>query len=367
MATPFMNLSLPTPTVTIGPGWATDLNTALERVDEHDHSSGFGQKITPAGLNISDDLDINDNNLDNVNSMRMKSQSGSLGGASDIRSVYSVSGDLYYNNGSGTAIQITSGSGLNAASLGGIGGDYATSTASLFYTSASSLFTFDRSSGVRADVDLGEVTIREGVVSANGITLKSPTSLGASYNLTLPSAVPASTKILTMTSGGVVSPLYDVDNSTTEISSNNIIVKDAGITDAKIAATAVSYAKLSATARGDIFSKVMTNSVTAIPVTTWTAITNFSLSVTTANTVSVTLSVSGASSSAVFSGSNTILRVLRAGLPIAYFNTADHVSGFTIVDEIGSSSAYTLEGYSITGGNFTMTDIQAVATITPGQ
>ena len=61
--TPNMNLSLPVPTSTVGPAWASQLNTAVEVVDDHDHSSGKGKKVTPAGISINADLDINSNNL----------------------------------------------------------------------------------------------------------------------------------------------------------------------------------------------------------------------------------------------------------------------------------------------------------------
>ena len=37
--TTFMNLVLPTPGERLGPTWATDINTAFSRIDEHDHSA----------------------------------------------------------------------------------------------------------------------------------------------------------------------------------------------------------------------------------------------------------------------------------------------------------------------------------------
>lgn len=108
--TPFMNLTLPTPSVTLGPEWATELVTALETIDAHDHSSGFGAKITPAGLNINTDLNINSYRLVNVKSTKHTDQGATLTGATNASSVYSVGGNLYYTNGSGVAVQLTSGS-----------------------------------------------------------------------------------------------------------------------------------------------------------------------------------------------------------------------------------------------------------------
>lgn len=115
--TTHMSLQLPTVSVTLGPTWATYLNTALETIDSHDHSSGKGTRVTPAGLNINADLEMNGNDLTEVRSIRLENHSGSLVGASDLGAVYAYAGNLYYNNSSGTPIQLTSGGGLNSAGL----------------------------------------------------------------------------------------------------------------------------------------------------------------------------------------------------------------------------------------------------------
>lgn len=115
MATLNMNLSLPTPTVTIGPDWATQLNAALETVDEHDHSSGKGVKITPAGLNINTTLDLQDQDLINVNTFHLVDLSATLTGASYARSIQAVNGNLYFVNNAGNAVQITDGGAIVAA------------------------------------------------------------------------------------------------------------------------------------------------------------------------------------------------------------------------------------------------------------
>lgn len=107
-----MNLDLPTVSITLGPEWATKLNEALERIDIHDHSSTLGVKITPAGLNINDDLTFNSNSATNIKALRLISNSSTLTGASNIRSLYSSGGNLYFTNAAGTAVQITDGSSL---------------------------------------------------------------------------------------------------------------------------------------------------------------------------------------------------------------------------------------------------------------
>lgn len=115
-----MVLVLPDPEVTIGPDWANDLNTALERVDLHDHSNNFGVQVTPAGLNINTDLPFNANNATLLRSLRLVTQSAVLSSATDKGCVYEVNGDLYYNNAAGTAVQITSGGAIVSPGSGAI-------------------------------------------------------------------------------------------------------------------------------------------------------------------------------------------------------------------------------------------------------
>lgn len=116
MTTANLLLDLPTVSVTIGPTWASKLNTALELVDAHDHSSGKGVKVTPAGLDITADLDLQENNLDDARSLRLANSTSTLDGAADVRCVYVYNGELYYNNSAGTQVQLTAGGQVNAGS-----------------------------------------------------------------------------------------------------------------------------------------------------------------------------------------------------------------------------------------------------------
>lgn len=103
-STPNMGMVLPTVSTTLGPTWAQELNDALSLNDAHDHSSGKGVKITPAGLNINVALDFQDNNLLNVAAVEFMSTAVTN---ANLNSIYAVLGNLYFNNGSGTPIQIT--------------------------------------------------------------------------------------------------------------------------------------------------------------------------------------------------------------------------------------------------------------------
>ena len=107
--TAFMNLELPTVTITLGPEWANQVNAALEVVDAHDHSSGSGTKVTPLGLNINSELEFANNRASDLELVEFRSQSTTKTGSSNANSIYSTSGNLYFTNGNGVAIQLTSG------------------------------------------------------------------------------------------------------------------------------------------------------------------------------------------------------------------------------------------------------------------
>lgn len=118
-----MSLEKPEPNVTLGPDWAQKLNDALDLIDAHDHSSGKGVKITPAGLNINADLPLNENDITLLRTAAFVAQAGTLSTV-DKRALYAVGGDLYWNNGSGGAVQVTNGS----AVVSSISGAFATKT-----------------------------------------------------------------------------------------------------------------------------------------------------------------------------------------------------------------------------------------------
>jgi len=121
-----MNLDLPTVSTTLGPEWASDLNAAFEAVDEHDHSTGKGLKITPAGMDISSDLDMKDNDLQNA--LTLNISSGASVDTAKTSTLQRIGQNLYWVNSSGTSVQITSGSSIVSPGSGafsvGIPGSY---------------------------------------------------------------------------------------------------------------------------------------------------------------------------------------------------------------------------------------------------
>lgn len=123
MSTFYMQMDLPVVSTTLGPTWAAELNAALGVVDEHDHTSGKGKQVPSAGININADLTFAGWAAINLKYSGYVPEGGSLA-ATYTNAIYSVNGDLYWNNGTGQAVKVTDGATINAASIGGIGGDY---------------------------------------------------------------------------------------------------------------------------------------------------------------------------------------------------------------------------------------------------
>ena len=130
--TTYMSLTLPTPGERLGPTWASDLNTALTSIDSHDHVS-VGRKLGSAALNIDADLSftvVSGTSTTAYAATNMKflgmslntSPSTALPAASfpNILFTGGSSGDLYFNDGSNTQIQLTSGGALNASGVSAI-------------------------------------------------------------------------------------------------------------------------------------------------------------------------------------------------------------------------------------------------------
>lgn len=111
MATPNMSLDLPVVSSTLGPEWASLLNAALELVDAHDHSSGKGTQVTPAGILVNALFNMNSQNLTTANSYGLANRTSA--DTSNLGSIQRLNGNLYWITSAGASVQITSGSSLN--------------------------------------------------------------------------------------------------------------------------------------------------------------------------------------------------------------------------------------------------------------
>jgi len=135
--------------VTTGPTWASDLNTSIDAVDNHDHSTNKGVRITPAAINVNADMEFNQNSASELKNLIFDS---SVTAATTSYSLYQASGNIYWRNGSGTAVQITTGSSVNAGagSITGMAG----TDAGVTYTNVAKTFNFFCDSG---NTDFGKM------------------------------------------------------------------------------------------------------------------------------------------------------------------------------------------------------------------
>jgi hypothetical protein len=230
--TPNMLLDLPVVEQTKGPTFASKEVAAFNKIESHNHTTRRGVLVPTAALVIDANLPFNGNTLLAVNAAYLQSSAGTLTTAADYNSTYATAGDWHYTDGNGAAIQLTDSGALNVTAIGTIGGDYTSSTASVFYNQTASKFFFTQATNTAAKMDFGTVRLRSNGVGPNAITLQSPTALAASYAWTLPGSL-SGTKMLTVSSAGQIGT-YDVDNSTIEVVSNSIQVKNSGISTGKI-------------------------------------------------------------------------------------------------------------------------------------
>lgn len=239
---PNMNLTVPSVGVTTGPEYASQVNSALNVIDAHDHSSGNGVKVTPNGLNINSELPFSNNNIISLRSARFQSQGAPLALTSDLNCLYVSGVDLYYNDGNGNQVQITTGGGV-AGAPGSIAN--LVSPASASYVSGSQTFVWQSAANTSANMDFGSAIMREVSAGSNSVTISVPSPLPSSFSLVLPTP-PASTQtfITLDASGNMEAPDYDattlsvtpslikviptglVDNVTTEVVVDKIAVKN---------------------------------------------------------------------------------------------------------------------------------------------
>lgn len=196
------NMNLPIPVVSVAPGpeWASYLNACLTLVDLHDHSPGNGVAITPSGLNINSDLEFNENNLTLVRSARFSAQDVVFSDPTDLLCVYVVDEDLYFSDGSGNQVRITQSGGV-AGSPGSISNLVAPASAA--YVSANDTFVWESDATIPANMDFASAIFRNLSAGSFGLTLQPPAAMASDTTLTLPT-LPASTRILSMTTGGAM-------------------------------------------------------------------------------------------------------------------------------------------------------------------
>lgn len=238
MTTPNMNLTLPVVSTTPGPAWANQINADLATIDEHNHTFGKGASIPTAALNIDADLPFNGYNATLLNTSQYIDQAGVLP-TGFVGGIFVSGTDLWFRDGAGNYIQITSFGSVNAGA-GSIGG-LPSGTASVSFSPLTGTYTFLQATGSAGALDVGPITLRRTTAGANGVTLI-PALGSTAWTLTLPSAPPAAQSVLSVSSGGVVTNA--TPDGTITVTGSQIRVATLGIQTANIANGAVGTSQI---------------------------------------------------------------------------------------------------------------------------
>lgn len=100
-----MNIDKPVPETTPGPDYAGMLNDALDKIDAHDHTTGYGKKINQAGIQFNGDFDANEQTIKGLKSAVFSNQATPI---SLSYGLYVYNYNLFFKTPSGT-VQLTEG------------------------------------------------------------------------------------------------------------------------------------------------------------------------------------------------------------------------------------------------------------------
>lgn len=171
-------------------------------------------KITPAAMDISSALSFLSggvyNPITNLGYLHMEDRAST---PAVNESLYVTSNELYFRDGSGNDVAITSG-GAVSASAGNISGSGYGSPVELNWNTATAEYRLKKAAGTHdlADVVVDKAQFSDG--SAYFATLGASASMAATLAYSLPVAFPASTSAMTMTSAGVMGTSRDLSIDT---------------------------------------------------------------------------------------------------------------------------------------------------------
>lgn len=199
-----LGLTLPT----IGQAsWGGPTNTILQTI-----ITAIEGTVSSGALLINTNLDFSSYGATNLGPVRFLNQSASLSGASNSLKLYTVSGELYFTDGSGTAIKLTDGGAVNLAGTGSItGAGYGVNDVELNWDGT--YYNFKSGTSTYAPVQVDDIRLSDG--SSNFVTLEAEAGMSADYTLTIPASLPASTKLVQVSSAGIMSYSNTIDNAVT--------------------------------------------------------------------------------------------------------------------------------------------------------
>lgn len=319
--TPLMNLPNPVPGLDPGPDYANNLQASLNILDQHNHSSGSGNQVNPSGIDVNTDLAFNLNNATLLRSARFSPQLTPLALPPDLGCLYVSGVDLFYNDVSGTQIQITSAGGVNATSSGISSG---TATAAF----AGGVLVVDSAANTPANIQGGSLLLGNNVANSKFLTLSPPSAMGANYSLVLP-ALPASTQFVTLDTSG---------NLATATSVQGAQIAAGSIQAAQIAPNSLSDTEIVAGGIGTV--SLAAGSVTPAKLST-------------ATTASTTWSTTNTTSSATISGGST--SITASGLRPINISISSTVGGISFSNnQSGTATAGATLAVTATGHAFTL-------------
>jgi hypothetical protein len=324
--TPWMSLPNPVPSVDPGPDYASNLQACINGIDQHNHSPGSGQAITPNGLSINTDLTFLGNSATHLKASIYLAQSS----FATLLSTYVIGNDLYYNDGAGNVVQITSGGLVNATSSGISSG---TATAAF----ATGVLVVKSSSTSGANILMQSAVLTNNGNLTNQLTLSAPT-LSTSVTQTLP-AIPLSTAFMTMdTSGNMATSV----NLLGALTTSNLSAS-AGIVGTQLSASAnIAGSQLSASA-GIVGTQLAAGTITGTQVSS-----SATLSINTLNASAGIAAPSIAGSGAVsVNGHNAVTSNTN---PAAGTNSVSVIRGI-----VTSGSKTGGEGFTCSGSGTTIT------------
>lgn len=263
------NLNMPIPVVGVDPGpdYANNINASLTTIDNHNHTLGRGLQIPTAGINIDGDLPLNGYSLNSILSLQLDPQGAPLEGVSPfLNAVYVAGVDLYYNDGDGNQVRITSGG--NVAGASGTITGLPSGTASASYQAASGTFQFQQATSTAANLDVASIALRYPgsypTPAGNYIQLQVPSSIASGFSLTLP-LLPVAQSFMTLDTAGniigyasVVKGIVGGNLADGTITSTQISAT-AGIAGSQLAASANILGSQLAAAAGILGSQLAIN------------------------------------------------------------------------------------------------------------
>lgn len=182
---------------------AQSINTALSAI-----IARLESKVSAADLSIDADVSFKAgavfSGITDLQRAAFASLSSALTAGTNPNTAYVLNGNLHFIDGAGNLVQITSNGAVNVSTTGGItGAGYGIGGVEFNWDSGNTRFSARSGAGADdyADVQCADLLLRD--ASGNAIRFQAP-AIASDYSLSLPSALPASTSLLQVTSTGLM-------------------------------------------------------------------------------------------------------------------------------------------------------------------